>query len=1158
MTYEYRIGGSLNHNHPTYVERKADKDLLEALKAGEFCYVFNCRQMGKSSLRVRTIHQLQKQGFICTSIDITSLGSEVNLQKWYNGLIIQLFLGFNLGKKFNLKAWLKEREDIPPVQKLKDFLEQIIFVEFVQQKIIICFDEIDKLISLDFSSDDFFSFIRFCYNQRAENKNYEQVTFALFGVTTPSDLIREKTQTSFNIGKAIELTGFTIAEAKSLEEGLIEKVESPYLALKEILYWTGGQPFLTQKLCQYVKKYSAFIYLENQSEVITQLVNTSMTENWESQDEPVHFKTIKDRLLRNEQKAGRLLGLYQQILKHGWIEVDDSPEQTELKLSGLVVEKNNKLVVYNPIYQAIFNQEWLIKQLEKLRPYSEAINAWELSNYQDESRLLRGQSLKDALVWTVGKSLSNLDYQFLNASQKLEQKDIEINLDTERKANQILTNANQKAKQMIRVGSVILGISLVSAIGSAIATFQAIEKQQEAQLGTQLQQTSETALRQFQFQQLDALKSSIQAGQKLENIVKDQRILAKYPTTSPIISLQQILREIQEKNQLESHQEAVTSVAFSPSGNYLATASRDNTVKLWTKNGKELKTLKGHQGAIYGAAFSPDSKTIATASQDRTIILWDLQEKALVTLQGHKGSVYSVSFSPNGQFIASTSRDGTARLWNLKGQQLRIFSGHKKSVDDVSFSPDGKKLATASRDGSLIIWNLEGEKLLIIKQPNLLPFYSVSFSPDAQYIAAATSDGITKIWDLQGKLILTLKGHLENVNSVNFSPDGKSLVTASSDGTAKIWTLQGQELTTLKGHLEPVYEAVFSPDGKSLATASSDGTAKLWQLNSTIYTQDQSSEIGITSVSFSPDGAEIATANKDGYIIVKNIQSKQSTKFSSDLEWIYDLDFSSNHQKIAAASRSGIAKIWDIKGKVLTEIEIDSTPVYSVSFSPNLPEIAIGLGDGRVAIWNIQNQKPLLKKSVQVDVNPISSLAFSPDGNQLAIASREGIIQLINQDDFYIKFASNQARIYQIVYSSDGQKIATASNDGTVKIWNRQRQLITTLRGDLFPVYSVVFSNDGKFIATASSDGTARIWDESGQLRSEYKGEQNSLLGIDFTTNSQQLITISQNGKIGKWQVENELSRLSSLLNQGCQWLDDYLNSHPQEREELTVCQPKL
>jgi WD40 repeat protein len=1155
MTYEYRIGGSLAYNHPTYVERKADKALLEALQTGEFCYVFNCRQMGKSSLRVRTIHQLQKEGFVCASIDITSLGSESNIQKWYNGFITQLFLGFNLNKKINLKAWLKEREDISPVQKLKDFLENVILTEFENQKIIICIDEIDKIISLEFSSDDFFSFIRFCYNQRAENKNYERLTFALFGVTTPSDLIREKTQTSFNIGQAIELTGFNSSEAKTLEEGLKGKVADSSLALKDILYWTGGQPFLTQKLCQYVCKNADFIPLENQSEIIKKIVNTSLIENWESQDEPVHFKTIKDRLLRNEQKAGRLLGIYQQILKQGWIEVDNSPEQTELKLSGLVVSHNSKLVVYNPIYQAIFNQNWIIQQLEKLRPYSEAIDAWERSNYQDESRLLQGQALKDALVWTVGKSLSNLDYQFLNASQKLDQKEIEINLDTERKANQILKDANQKAKQMIRIGSIILSLSLVSAIGSAIATFQSINKQQEAQLGTQLQQIGETAWRQFQFQQIEALMSSMQAGQQLKNIVKDQRILAQYPTTSPIISLQQILKQIQEKNQLESHQEAVTSIAFSPNNNYLATASRDNTVKLWTRQGKEIRTLKGHQGAIYGVAFSPDSQIIATASQDRTIKLWNLQGQELVTLQGHQGSVYSVNFSPDGQFIASTSRDETARLWNLKGQQLIVFRGHQKSVDDLSFSPNSKYIATASRDGSLIIWNLKGKKLLDIKQESI-PFYSVSFSPDGKHIAAATSDGITKVWNLQGTLILTLKDSQENVNSVNFSPDSQYLATASSNGTAKIWTLQGQEITTLKGHQEPVYEAVFSPDSQYLATASSDGTAKLWKINSTFSTQDNSGEIGITSVAFSPDGKKIAKANKDGYINVENIQTQQYYKFPSNLEWIYDISFSSNSQKIAAASRSGIAKIWDIKGNVLAEINADSTPVYSVSFNPIKSEIAIGLGDGNLQIWDITNKLPQLKKTVHVDINPISSIAFSPDGNQLAIASREGLIKLLNQEkQFNINFSSNQNRIYKIVFSPDGQKIATASTDGTVKLWNLQGQLLTTLRGDLFPVYSLVFSSDGKQLATASSDGTARIWDTKGQLRSEYKGEQNSLLGIDFTLDNQEIITVSQNGKIQEWQVENELSRLNNLLNQGCQWLEDYLNTHPQEREKLKVCQ---
>ena len=99
----YQVGGSLTFNHVTYVERKADHDLLSALEAGKFCYVFNCRQMGKSSLRVRAMHQLQEKGMTCASVDITSLGSDINPLQWYSGLISQLFLNLKLILPINFR-----------------------------------------------------------------------------------------------------------------------------------------------------------------------------------------------------------------------------------------------------------------------------------------------------------------------------------------------------------------------------------------------------------------------------------------------------------------------------------------------------------------------------------------------------------------------------------------------------------------------------------------------------------------------------------------------------------------------------------------------------------------------------------------------------------------------------------------------------------------------------------------------------------------------------------------------------------------------------------------------------------------------------------------------------------------------------------------------
>jgi WD40 repeat protein len=1175
----YKVGGSLAFDHPTYVERKADKELLATLKAGKFCYVFNCRQMGKSSLRVRAMHRLQAEGMSCASIDMTSLGSDVSLQQWYSGIITQLFLGFNLTGKLNLKAWLREREELPPVQKLSQFIEEVLLVNCSGKKIFIFIDEIDKVISLNFSLDDFFSLIRFCYNQRAENPQYNRLTFALFGVATPSDLIREKTQTSFNIGVALELTGFTAEEVQPLESGLKDVADNPRAVLDAVLHWTGGQPFLTQKLCQIAVKSDRLIPAGGEAEIVAQLVQEQMIKNWESQDEPVHFKTISDRLLINEQRAGRLLGLYQQILQQGAIEVDNSPEQNELRLSGLVVKRDSKLQAYNPIYQSVFSRTWVDKQLEKLRPYSEAIIAWQVSQYQDESRLLRGQSLKDALVWAVGKSLSNVDYQFLTTSQKLDKREAELKLEAEQKANKILTDANEKARRRIRIGSAIL---IVSLLGSAIALSTAVyafNKQKEARLGTQLQKMGEVAWRQFEFEQVEALLSAMKAGQELETLIqKDNRPLQEYPATSPILALQQILDNIQEKNQLEGHQETVNSVSFSPDGQWIATASRDETAILWDAQGNERVILKGHQGDVYSVSFSPDGKKLATASQDGTVKLWNLQGQELTTIKGHENSVYSVAWSPDGNTIATASRDETARLWDIKGNQLAILKGHERSVDDISFSPipptpltkEGGILATASRDGTIRLWDMQGKQLAILKSDSNA-FYSVAFSPDGKHIAAAASDGTARIWDIQGNLVLTLWGHQELVNSVAFSHDGQQIATASSDGTVKVWNWQGEILSTLKGHQEPVYDVAFSADGKEIATASSDSLVKLWNIEEKATGEFKKIETSVTNVSFSPDGELIAIASEDGMVYLQDKQGHLRHQFKAHRDQIYGISFSFDGQRIATASSSGIVKIWNLSGEALVELKGNSVPVYSVAFSPNGQLLAITFRDGAVWLWDIGSKPPKKVVSYQAHQEPVYSINFSPVrlslspeiGQQIVTTSKDGTAKLWDlQGNLLTEFRGHQDLIYQASFSPDGRTIATASRDGTAKLWDLQGNLIADLKGDPFPVYSVSFSPDGKRAVTASSDGTARLWDREGNLRTEFKGHSDSLYGINFSTArspdskqvNQQVITVSRDGTVRIWQVEEELVRLERLLKQGCQWLDDYLISRPQERERLTVC----
>jgi WD40 repeat protein len=567
---------------------------------------------------------------------------------------------------------------------------------------------------------------------------------------------------------------------------------------------------------------------------------------------------------------------------------------------------------------------------------------------------------------------------------------------------------------------------------------------------------------------------------------------------------------------LRGHTRPVSSVAYSPDGNTVASASEDLSIILWdmAKLKPRIQPLFGHSDAITSVAFSPpDGKLLASASRDKTVMLWDVAKGQPVgpPLSGHTMVVWSVAFSPDGKLLASSSADQTILMWDVAtGLQVgEAITGHDGSIDHVVFSPDGKLLASASRDKTVRLWDVGTHQQVGAPLGHTDEVYALAFSPDGKMLASGSLDGFIRLWNVStrqqiGDPLPTFSNGA--VWSVGFNPDGTWLASSGGDTSVLVWNVaQHQLITTLKGHGAGVPSLAWacSSGGAQaglpslaipclarnvLVTGSKDGTVGLWEpgIGQRLGTSIAKPPGRVVSIALAPDGRTVATGAYDGSVALWDSTTGTNTgaSIAGHRSGVNSVAFSHAGTTLASASDDKSISLWDVATgrRVGSPLQVHTDKVTSVVFNPDGTLLASGSLDHTIILWDTTTWKPAATLGKDTSTGGILSLAFSPDGALLASGNDDKTISLWdvpNRKRIEPLLVGHSDVVTSVAFSPDGKTLASGGADYMVRLWDtekRQRK-VAPIHGHSRTVTSVAFSDDGQTLASAGTDKTIILWD---------------------------------------------------------------------------------
>jgi len=1061
-------GGTLNRDAESYVPRAADDELFDAIIAGSFCYVLTPRQMGKSSLMVRTAARLRSDGQTAIVIDLTEIGQNVALDQWYRGLL--LALGDETGLDPELRAVWSRHADLGPMQRLVRGITDVL-LPARPGRITIFIDEIDAVRSLPFPTGEFFAGIRELYNRRASEPDLERVSFCLLGVASPSDLIRDTRTTPFNIGRRISLDDFTATEAAPLARGLGRADDESRALLARILDWTGGHPYLTQRLCAAIAEDPAATTAGDVDRACDRLF---LSRSARERDDNLLF--VRDRMLRSESDLAALLDLYR-LVRAGKAVADggSNPLVGILRLAGIVRVADGRLVVRNRIYEQVFDEDWIRASMPdaEVRRQRRAFAAGMVRTAAVALAILA------VMVWLVydARSSRNLAEEHRRVAEH------------ERTLNQ----------RLLYVAHINLA-------------YQALERQDFARIAQIIADEDASPAppggRGFEFDYLRRLirsdRLTVPVGEVVWKVrwTKDDGVVVARCGDGTIRGVD--ARSGSRLYEIPQHDGGSMDIALSKDGNELVVLGDDSIVRYYdVRTGAPLRSVSTGNVPEGESRLADGGEYVIVTDRRNDVRIRNVANGHTVTTSSSQfGPLGGVVSSPDGRYLLSGhGREGSERLalWSLPGGDLlRSIPVANSQIRDAAWSHDGSRIVTGSVAGDVIVY--DAATGASVTRFHTFGIATLTFSRSGKFIAICTMAGTVELWDVANAArISEFIGHTEPAQSVAFSEDDATLVSGGPDRTMKFWDARSvtSGSDVLAGHTDAVYSVAFNRDGSLLASASFDGTVRLWNPETNQPVGVLRGHRGfVRSVAFSPDGRFLASSGDDETVRIWDVaQQQQVRELDGHGERVFCVDWSPDGSTLASASFDRTVRLWDpASGACLRILGTPNASIECVAFSPDGATVAAGGESRTVRIWVVATGA--LVGELEGHSDWVNSLAYAPSGSKIATVGSFSDVTVrvwdleTRKTEFVFKgfggfsgitprsVVTGTGRANCARFSPDGLRLVLGTTDRTVKLFDvvSGQEMCTLATGHQSQIYSVAFSADGKIMATGSEDGTVRLF----------------------------------------------------------------------------------